>query len=407
MGVESQISIIINSSLDGKGFDDATSATNKLKKATSSLSINSPFKALHDGANSLVSPLTMVKGTIAALGIGVLIKESLELADTYSLVSSRLKLVSADNIELATNEQELFKIAQNSRQGYKGTADLYYSIARSTENLGKTQTETLGVTETISKSLVISGASAESAKSALIQLGQGFASGTLRGEELNSVLEQSPRLAEAIAKGMGAAVGDLKTLGEQGKLTSDVVFKALQNQANVINKEFAQITPTFGQAMENASNSSLKFVGTLDKITGASSAVASAISNISSKVDQYSESIRVASSSVFEQKTVDDITIKANKIANEILSLKTALKEDDGWLWFGLDDRTTGEYENKIKRLEQQMEQLGQVAIDVLWKTKDGTKTAVLSGTKVKEQTDEALKAYSKYYDTIGDYATA
>lgn len=407
MDAESKIRILISSVLNGKGFDDATTATNKLKKSTSSLSINAPFKALKDGANSLVSPFNSLQGAIAAVGVGVLIKENLRLADTYSLINSRLKLVSSSNVELATNEQEVYKISQRSKQGYKDTADLYYSIARSTESLGKTQTETLGVTETINKSLVLSGASAESSKAALVQLGQGFASGTLRGEELNSVLEQAPRLAEAIAKGMGVTVGELRTLGEQGKLTGDAVFKALQNQADAVNKEFMQITPTVEQAMTNASNSTLKFIGTLDKLTGTSSAVASSISSISNKVDQYSDSIRVASSSVFEQKTVDDITTKANQIADEIAGLKTALKEDDGWLWFGLDDRTTAEYENKIKRLEQQMEQLGDTAVSVLWKTKDATKTAVMSGLKVKEQTDEALKAYLKYYETVGDYATA
>ena len=407
MDAESKIRIAISSVLNGKGFDDATTATNKLKKSTSSFSINAPFKALKDGANSLVSPFNSLQGAIAAVGVGVLIKENLRLADTYSLINSRLKLVSSSNVELATNEQEVYKISQRSKQSYKDTADLYYSITRSTESLGKTQTETLGVTETINKSLVLSGAGAESSKAALVQLGQGFASGTLRGEELNSVLEQAPRLAEAIAKGMGVTVGELRTLGEQGKLTGDAVFKALQNQAEAVNKEFMQITPTVEQSMTNASNSTLKFIGTLDKLTGTSSAVASSISTISNKVDQYSDSIRVASSSVFEQKTVDDITTKANQIADEISGLKTALKEDDGWLWFGLDDRTTAEYENKIKRLEQQMEQLGNTAVSVLWKTKDATKGAVLSGEKVKEQTDDALKAYLKYYEAIGDYATA
>ena len=407
MDAESKIRIAISAVLNGKGFEDAEQATKKLKKSTNSLSIDAPFKVLKDGANSLVSPFRMASGAIAALGIGVAIKEGAQLADTYSLINSRLKLVSANTIELATNEQELYKISQNSKQEYKSTADLYYRIARATENLGKTQRDTLGITETINKSLVISGSSAEASTAAITQLGQGFASGNLQGEELRSVLEQAPRLAEAIAKGMGVAVGELKDLGEQGKLTSEAIFNALQNQADAINKEYAQITPTIDQAMTNASNSSLKFIGTLDKLTGTSVAVATAISTISGKADQYSDRIRVASSSVFDQKTVDDITIKANKIADEILGLETALKNNDGWMWFGLDDRTTGEYENKIKRLEQQMEQLGDTAVSVLWKTKDATKTAVLSGEKVKEQTNDALKAYLKYYEAIEDYATA
>lgn len=295
MGLESQISIIINSSLNGKGFEDATSATNKLKKATSSLSINAPFKALHDGANSLVSPFVMLKGAIAALGIGVAIKESIKMADTFKLMEGRLSLVTNGYQELTSAQQSLFAISQNTRQSLESTTDLYTRIARSTKELGKSQSEMLTVTEAINKSFIISGSSAQSANAAIIQLGQGFASGRLNGDELRSVLENAPRLAEAIAKGMKVTVGQLREMGAEGKLTSEEVFKAIQSQSEVINKEFSKIQMTVGQSVLTVKNSIMQLVGEFDKATGASSAVSDSIRDMSKWMDtNHSEIVQNA-----------------------------------------------------------------------------------------------------------------
>ncbi|MBN0091385.1 tape measure protein, partial [Pseudomonas aeruginosa] len=124
----------------------------------------------------------------------------------------------------------VYSVAQNARSSLEGTAELYQRIAASAGDLGVNQQQVVQVTQNISKAMSASGVSAAAAEDALVQLGQAFASGVLRGQELNSVLEQAPGLAQAVANGLGVAVGDLRKLGEQGKLTSKQVFEAILSQ---------------------------------------------------------------------------------------------------------------------------------------------------------------------------------
>ena len=142
-----------------------------------------------------------------------------------------------------------------------------------------------GVVGTISKTLAVSGASAESANAALIQLGQAFASGVLRGEELNSVMEQAPALAQAIAAGMGKTVGELRSMGAAGELTAQAVVKALQSQVGAVDALFDKTATTIGNSFTKIGNSLTHFVGELDQATGASSQIANAFVSVSKAID--------------------------------------------------------------------------------------------------------------------------
>jgi tape measure domain-containing protein len=159
-------------------------------------------------------------------------------------------------------------------------------LARSTEDLGLTQKELVDVTETISQAITISGASAESANAALIQLGQGIASGTLRGDELNSVLEQTPRLAEAIADGIGVGIGQLRELGSEGKITSETIITAIQSQQGAVRTEFGQTSATLSQSFTTINNSLTKFVLELDKASKISETLAGVLIQASEAIDE-------------------------------------------------------------------------------------------------------------------------
>lgn len=269
---------------------------------------------LSRSTNNLGSSFSSLKSIIGFIGIAQLSKETIQAADSFKLMEGRLSLVTKGTIELATAQQELFKISQNTRQSFKDTVDLYTSLARSTQQLGKSQKETLGVTETINKAIIISGASADSAKAALVQLGQGFASGTLRGDELNSVLEQTPRIAEAIAKGMGKTIGELRQLGADGKLTGEAVFEALQKQSQAIDEEFSKMPKTVSQATTQMGNSLLDLVGVLDKSTGASNALSNAITGISKSIDEFKKDFDL---SRIPTDSLDVLNEKLNRLGNE------------------------------------------------------------------------------------------
>ena len=246
-----------------------------------------------DGASTSLDRLTstgeksigMVNRLAGALGVAFGVREIIEASEAYTTINNRLSLVTDSSEELAAAQQDVFDIAQRTRSPLKETAEVYQRLATNADQLGMSLGEVGKTTETINKLMVISGTSGESAAAALTQLGQAFASGTLRGEELNSVMEQAPALAKAIADGMGVTVGQLRNLGQEGKITASAVVDALKNQSDAVTEQFGKMAPTIGQSLAQAQNSFINFVGKVDAVTGASKAVAQAITGISESLD--------------------------------------------------------------------------------------------------------------------------
>lgn len=201
---------------------------------------------------------------IAAVGVVALTKNLLTQMNTYTAMSNKLKLVTNGTENLAAVQSELFNVAQEGRSTLEATTDLYFRFAKSTESLGISQTRLMAVTATTNKAVALSGTTAQAASAALFQMGQGLASGTLRGQELNSVLEQTPRVAQAIADGMGVPLGALRELAEQGLITSEVVIGALENQKETIDREMSGMEKTMNQAWTQIENVALRAIGSMD-----------------------------------------------------------------------------------------------------------------------------------------------
>lgn len=216
---------------------ELTDAGDKGKKAAS-------------GMDSAFSALRTTIGTIALTALG---KQIIGVMDTSTQLESRLKLVTTGSENLASVQQSLYDISLRTHVSQADTIELYTRMARATEALGFSQASTLQVTETINQALIVSGATATESSAALIQLSQGIASGTLRGEEFNSVMEQTPRLARAMADGLGVNIGQLRGMAEQGQLTSEVVTRALLSQKETIDREYRQMSVTIGQAWTDLS----------------------------------------------------------------------------------------------------------------------------------------------------------
>ncbi|UNM18036.1 phage tail tape measure protein [Pseudomonas sp. ArH3a] len=240
------------------------------------------IQALQGQFLSLSSITSKIAGPLAA---AFSVNSVYQATEAYSSLTNRLKLVTSGSDELVKAQKAVFDIAQSSRQPLSATAELYQRIATNQSALKLSGEGVAGVVGTISKTLAISGASAESANAALIQLGQAFASGVLRGEELNSVMEQAPALSQAIAAGMGKTVGELRTMGAAGELTAKAVVSALQSQAGAVDTLFAKTATTIGNSFTAISNSMTRFVGELDQATGASSRVAAEFVGLSKAID--------------------------------------------------------------------------------------------------------------------------
>lgn len=245
-------------------------------------------------ASSLGGAYGKLGGILAGVSFVATGREAIKLADTYASMTARLGLVTRGTDELTRAQRDLLTVAQQTRIGLVQTADLYGSLARNATQLGASQNEVIAVTRTINQALTISGTSATGAAAALVQLNQAFASGVLRGEELNSVLEQAPALARAIADGLGVPIGQLRKLGEEGKLTADKVFAALQKSSGSIQSAFEKMPLTVGQATTQAGNSVLVLVGQIDRLVGSTSAIAGFVSAASSRIDSLGEAFRLA-----------------------------------------------------------------------------------------------------------------
>jgi tape measure domain-containing protein len=246
----------------------------------------------------------------AFLGIGgtFLAKQILGVADAYTLLDSRLGLVTDSSEQFASVSEKLLNIANETRQPFANTANLYTRIARAAKALNESSDDLLGVTETLNKAIIISGANLAETTGAITQFIQGIQSGTLRGQELNSVLEQTPRIAELIAEGLGVTIGELRKLGEQGALTAQVVIDAIQTQTSAINKEFGQISKTAGQAFVVLKNEIFDVIAGTNKASGATNGLVSSIEEFTDLIrDNKGEIVEFFANAVEGAKLLEPI----------------------------------------------------------------------------------------------------
>lgn len=233
------------------------------------------------GAQALTGHLArMGHAAMGALAVNKLV----DMADAVTTLNNTLRLATGSSAAAGQAYTALFDIAQRSRVSFTELGATFASLNRAGSEMGVSQQRMLAVTEAIGNAMTISGGSAQSMQAALIQLGQGMSSGVLRGEELNSVMEQAPRLAKALADGLGVPIGKLREMGAAGQITAEQVVRALESQAAVLRGEVAGATLTVSQGWTQLSNATLAAVGEFDKATGASSALAGAISSVASGV---------------------------------------------------------------------------------------------------------------------------
>ncbi|HDS1770627.1 TPA: tape measure protein [Pseudomonas putida] len=244
----------------------------------------SRFQGFGRQAESLVSS---VSGLAAPLAAAFSAAKIAAAAEQYTNLTNRLRLVTEGAEQLAYAQQSVYEIAQNARQPLEATAQVYQRIAQNGRQLGLSFADVASVTETVAKTVALSGASAQAADAAMVQFGQALASGTLRGDELNSILEQTPALAQAIARGLGVTIGQLRSLGSEGKLTSAAIVKALQDQKAQVDELSSSLNITMSQALTAFNNSLVATVGRLDEATGASSRLATGIAALARAMDGF------------------------------------------------------------------------------------------------------------------------
>ena len=179
------------------------------------------------------------------------------LSDTMTQTTARLNRMNDGLQKTSELNRMIYESAQRSWGAYQATADMVGKLGTMAGDAFNSTRELVSFAEQINKQIVLSGASTQAADAALLQLTQAMSSGVLRGEELNSILEQTPTIAQSIAKYMGVSVGTMREMASEGQVTAEVVKNAMFDAAARINAEFAQMPMTWGQVWTSFQNTAL------------------------------------------------------------------------------------------------------------------------------------------------------
>ena len=185
-------------------------------------------------------------GVITSLGL--VGSKITAISDDYTLLNNQLTLVTDSTTELADVQAQLYEISLDTHQGFGSSVKLLANLDRATEEYGYTQQQVLDITKTVNEAVLVSGRSAASSAAGIQQLGQGLGAGALRGDEFNSVLENTPRIARMLTDEFGVSTGALRKMAEAGELTTEKVVGALLNQSAKVHQEFSTMSVTVGQS---------------------------------------------------------------------------------------------------------------------------------------------------------------
>ncbi|MDH1276154.1 tape measure protein [Acinetobacter johnsonii] len=308
--------------IDQLGKESTTAAVevkkldSELGKANAELQKNETFAKQASGEiQGLKTGYTALTSAMAALGIGASATEIARTADEFKVLEARIGLVTSKSGNFTQAFEGVKKIAIETRSNLTATAELFTRVKTATDQLGYSQERALNLTDLVNKSLIVGGGLAASNEAAIYQFNQALQSGVLRGEEFNSVMEQAPRLARALADGLGVNIGKLRAMAGEGKLTSEVIVKALESQSKALNAEFGKMPVTIGQSIENLKTAWTLYIGEADAATGASTKVAEAIKFVSENLDQIVSTLILAGQAFIAYKALNIANVFLDKAA--------------------------------------------------------------------------------------------
>lgn len=257
--------------VDSSGAKSATRELDNLSKGS---------QRAEKATSGLTTAFRVLSGVISVAALTRVTGAYIQMADASANMSARLRLATKSQNEFNTAHRETYAIAQRTSTQLESVVDLYAKLSQSTGQLGVSQSSLLRLTESITQTFQISGATSQEAAGGLRQLSQAMAGGVLRAEEFNSIIESSPRLVQALADGMGIAFGDVRKHVNDGKISSEQLVNALLSQSAAIQREFDQMPLTVGRATQQVRNALQQLVGDTDNAEGASRDLATAIAEL-------------------------------------------------------------------------------------------------------------------------------
>ncbi|MDA3542469.1 tape measure protein [Acinetobacter sp. AOR18_HL] len=239
-----------------------------------------------DFATKSMDRMSVATRSLAGYMAGVVtIGSAISKMDLYTGINNKLKLVTNNQEELNLAMNDTYEIAQRSASSWSAVNDVYSKYMSNAKTLNLTQEQTAKLTEITSKAVAISGSNSESAAAALFQYGQALDGGVLRAEEFNSLVDGAGGLLNAMAKGLGVTRGELRQMMLDGKLTGEVITKALLKAGDSVEQLYGKTNKTISQSLEMLSNGITKFVGETGQGSGAAQSLAGSIQILAENLD--------------------------------------------------------------------------------------------------------------------------
>lgn len=281
--------LVVQLSADIKGYEKALArangVTNKQFNAIErrARQLNTNLNNIgRNAAQSLIAPLS---GIGAALGV----REIIAYADAWTEAGNKIKAAATSAGVQVRSLDSLKDGANNARTALGDYVDLYARLIRSASGVAKSEAEIASATNIVSKAFKAGGASASEQAAGILQLGQALGSGVLQGDELRSLRENAPILAQAIANEFKTTIAGLKQLGAEGKLTSDRIFKAILNAQKPIEAQFAATNATIKDSMTQINNEFLAYIGNADTSAGASRLLVEALQGLADNFGEVAD----------------------------------------------------------------------------------------------------------------------
>ena len=297
------LKIIVDARGAEAGSRRATRAMNRMKRSS-------------DGVTKSLSTMQKV---FYSLGISVAIEVARRYADAWTEASNKLKVFIQNSNDLINTQHRLYDIANKTWQSYDASVTLFNKMLLVQKPLNASMEDMYTVTEAVGKAISLSGATSATASGALLQLGQALASGRVYAEEFNSIIEGTPRLAIAVAEGLGyASTGILKKAIQDGKVTSEQLFGAIKSQAETLTEEFKRTSLTTSAAFRILGNAAQKLIGEFDTSKGITSLLSDAIVLLAENLELVAKAL-VGLAAAF-------VATKLAGVANAVIALTLRAK---------------------------------------------------------------------------------
>lgn len=300
------------------------SGWNKVRNTTKqgSRQVQGDVKQIGTAFNSTINPVNNLGNAVknlAGIFAGALsVQKVIQYSDSWKQLSGRLAIVQGEFGDLAKTQQDLFDVAQRTRQPLDGILSFYSRLAQFIPEAERAQYDLLGVTESVSAALAITGETSASATAAMIQFTQAIGTNfEAAGQELRSLQEQAPRLTQALMKALGDGTKSLQQLKEEGKLTRESVLNALSGageEGRKLAEELAKVPLTVSQAFQRLDNAFLKFIGQSSEVTKGATSLALGISKLAENLDLVARAVIVLGGAILAKGLASFIAFSIEQV---------------------------------------------------------------------------------------------